>query len=84
MVSTTTIRVSVETHTRLHNPALDEQESIGAMVERAVDQYEEKLFWQRYHKQLQDAQADLVTWAEWQAEIAVFDGALLDGLDEQP
>ncbi len=84
MVSTTTIRVSMETHARLQHLAQGEQESIGAVVDRAVEQYEEKLFWQRYHDQLRDAQADPVAWAEWQDEIAVFDGALLDGLEERP
>lgn len=64
--------------------ALDEHESIGSVVERAVEQYEEKVFWQRYHEQLREAQADPVAWAEWQKEIAVFDGALLDGLEERP
>lgn len=84
MAATTTIRVPIETYTQLQGLAESGHESISAIVQRAVTRYEEELFWQRYHQQLLEAKADPEGWAEWQKEIAVFDGALLDGLDKEP
>lgn len=82
--TTTTIRVPIETYTRLQGLAESEQETIGAVVQRAVEQYDEQRFWARYQQQLIEARADPVGWAKWQEEVAVFDGAMLDGLDEEP
>ena len=81
-MSTTTIRVPTETYTQLQHLAEAGHESIGSIVQRAVEQYEEKLFWQEYHRQAAEIRADPIAWAEWQAELALWDATLLDGLDD--
>lgn len=81
-MASTTIRIPVETFARLRD--LADGQPIGGVVQRLVEEDEERRFWRRYHEQMREARADHVAWSEWEREIAVFDGALADGLDPEP
>ena len=81
-MSAVTIRVPAHTYAQLQHLAETGHESIGSVVQRAVEQYDEKLFWQEYQRQSAELRADPVAWAEWEVELALWDATLLDGLDD--
>ncbi len=83
-MSSKTIRFPIGTATLLRRLAELEGSSAGIVLQRAVERYEEERFWREYAHEMADPRADPVSWAEWQAEVAVLDGTPLDGLTGDP
>lgn len=82
-MATVRIRVSGQTRDRLQQIAERQHQSVGVIVQQAVDQFDNALFWSTFHKQLDDLRADPVAWAEMNDEFHELDGTLLDGLDDE-
>lgn len=79
-MATVQISVSEQTRERLERIADRQHQSIGAIVEQAVEQLDNALFWSTFHEQLASLRADPVVWATVMNEFQAFDEALLDGL----
>jgi len=82
-VASVQIRVSEQTRDRLQKLADTRHESVGVIVERAVEQFDNAVFWATFHEQLGGLRSDPVAWAEMNDELHAFDGTLLDGLDDE-
>lgn len=79
-----TVRVTESTHHALHNLSSDSGESMTAIIERAVDLYRrEQILLQAnaaWAKLMEDPEAK----AELDAEDALWDATVGDGLEDDP
>ncbi len=81
----TTVRVDERVAERLRAIALEEHRSIGQVIDDAVSQYQKEKFWTDVHASFAQLRSDPGAWREYQHEIALFEGASMDGLqDEAP
>jgi len=81
----TTVRVEDDLAVTLRDLAKEERRPIGQVIEDAVAQYQQEKFWREVEASLERLQADPVARQGYQDEIGVFEGASMDGLeDEEP
>ncbi len=77
------IRVPKETEIKIRMLATDRQMRPSQLIAEAIDRYEEATFWDEYDRRAAALRADPTAWRAWQRETAVFDGALMDGLESE-
>ena len=77
----TTVRIDVKTHERLKRITAQTGEPLMAVIERAVEEEERRLFWRWFHEAVEGLRADPRRWAAYQAELRDLEGTLMDGLD---
>ncbi len=82
-MSTTTIRVSEKTRTIVHDLAVSAGVPMTAIVERAVELYRRQQILEQANAAYAALRADPEAWAEVQAERALWDATLADGLEER-
>lgn len=78
------IRIDEKTRALLQELAQAEHKSMGRVVEEAVQRYDEDRFWNQAELAYRRLQSDPAAWREYQQEIALFDTASMDGLDDYP
>jgi hypothetical protein len=83
-MATTTIRVPDATHAKLQRLAADEGRPIGQVIEELIARYERERFFAELAEDLARLRADPAAAAEYDAELAVWDATLLDGLTRLP
>ena len=83
-MSTVTIRVQTKTRDRLQHLAKARKQSISTIVEAAVNQYDDAIFWADYQEKIEAIRADPNQWSVLQDEVEMFEGTLLDGLHDKP
>jgi hypothetical protein len=76
-----TISVSLKTHRRLKAIAAETGELLPEVVNRVVEQEEQRLFWKRYRESIERLRADPEAWAAYKADARDLEGTLMDGLD---
>jgi predicted transcriptional regulator len=81
-MATTTIRVSTETRDLLHDLARRRGTSMQQVLEDVLKEYRRRQFLAALNAAYLAAQADPAMHAAEAAELAEWDGTLLDGLDE--
>jgi hypothetical protein len=82
-MATVQIRVSEQTRDRLQQIADRQHQSVEVIVQQAVDQFDNALFWSAFHRQRDDLRSDPVGWTEINDEFHELDATLLDGLDDE-
>ncbi len=82
-MTTTTIQVSPHTHQLLQDIANERDESISAALERVVEEARRARIFRAANEAYAAMAADPVVDALWRAEIAAWDGTLLDGLEPE-
>jgi hypothetical protein len=80
-MGTKTMKVSTATHERISTVAREDGRSMASVVDEAIRDFERKRFFDRLNAAVARTRADPVAWADYQAEVAIFDGAIKDGLD---
>ena len=83
-MATVTIRVARATHKRLQALAEKHELSIGEVVAEATRKLEDADFWAELDASYAELWGDPATAAELEAEQALWDGMLADGLEEYP
>ena len=83
MSTSTTIRVSEKTRATLHSLARDAGIPMAEVVEQAIEAYRRKRILDAANAQYAALRADPEAWAEVQAERAVWDVTLADGLEDR-
>ncbi|MGH2557685.1 MAG: hypothetical protein ACRDJH_01365 [Thermomicrobiales bacterium] len=83
-MATVTIRVPDTTHVKLQRMATEEGRAIGQVIDDLVDRYERDRFFEEMAEDFARLRADPVASAEYDAELAVWDSTLLDGLENLP
>jgi len=81
MSATTTIRVSERTRATLHDLARAEGAPMAEVAARAIEAYRRARFVDAINAGYAALQADPEAWADYQAELAVWDVTLADGLE---
>jgi hypothetical protein len=84
MASTALIRVDTKTRDLLAKMAEQDQTSIGEVAAKAVKKLDRDRFWKSYNDAYAKLRADPEAWAEYEAEIRLWDSTLMDGLEEYP
>ena len=79
--TSTTVRLNRDTHERLKAIAQRTGEQLSAVMDRAIQQEERRLFWQRFHEDVARLRADPDAWAVYKADAKELEGTLMDGID---
>src|SRR5213594_4115339 len=79
-----TIRIPRAAHDTARRLAADRKRSIGEVIAEALERYEEDEWWDAVDASYARLRDDPVASAEFDAEMAIWDTALLDGLEEWP
>jgi len=77
-----TVRVSAKTKRQLRALANQTKLTLGAILERAVEQYRRRIFVQRANASYAALRKDKRAWRHQTAERRAWDETLSDGLDE--
>ncbi len=83
-MSTVSIRVDKKTQAKLAELSGSQRRSIAEIVDEAVSRYDDELFWKAVDEAYDRMNADPEDRAAFDAEIAAWDGTLLDGLSDFP
>lgn len=83
-MNTTSIRVEKQTHAKLAELSESQHRPMAKIVAEAVARYDNDLFWEAVDEAYDRMNADPEDRAEFDAEIAVWDVTLLDGLEDYP
>jgi hypothetical protein len=79
-----TIRIPQSAHDTARRLAADRNSSIGDVIVKALERYEEEEWWDAVDASYARLRDDPVASAEFDAEVAIWDTALMDGLEEWP
>ena len=82
-MQSTTIRISIETREKLRALTARTGESMGAIVDRAVEEIRRKDFWERTNAAFAALRNDPEAWKAEQEERSAWDATLADGLEEE-
>jgi hypothetical protein len=82
MSASTTVRIPTATAARLKALAEERHASVGEVVTDLVSRFDEERFWSEVNAGYARLRADPAASAAYDAEVAAWDGTLLDGLDE--
>ena len=83
-MSTTSIRVSRETHERLKEIAQQEHRALGDMIDRLVDEYQQQAFRRAVHESFRGLREDTAEREAYLEDMAAWDATLMDGLEDEP
>ena len=84
MATSHLIRVPEVVYEQLQSLAEELGVPLGAVVQRLVEQEEERRYWAQFDADYAALRADLAADAEERQERALWDTALMDGLEEYP
>jgi hypothetical protein len=79
----TTIKVSAQTRDRLKRLADEDHLTMDAELARTLDQAEKARFWAGVQADYARLQAEPEEWADYVSELAEWDHAVGDGLDDE-
>jgi predicted DNA-binding protein len=79
-MGTVTVRVSTATRDRIAEVAREDGKPMAAVIEEAIRDYRRKRFFERLNEAVERTRSDPDEWADYQAEVAMFDRVAGDGL----
>jgi len=82
MMSSTTVRINTANHELLKKLSKVTDMSMQNVIEKALKQFQKQLFWDKAAKEYLQLRQDEKAWMDEQAENALWDTTLSDGLDE--
>jgi predicted transcriptional regulator len=80
-MSAPTVRISEASHRILKELAEKTGQTMMDVLDRALDAYRRKLFFEQLNAGYAEMRADREAWAEHLAERKLWDATLMDGLD---
>jgi len=75
------VRISESTHAALSSLAAEGGVSMQAVLDKAVEEYRRRLFWERVEAAAGDLRKDSSAWQEELAERRAWEATLADGLE---
>jgi Arc/MetJ-type ribon-helix-helix transcriptional regulator len=82
-MQTTTVRVSKQTHAQLRLLSQQIGESMQDVIAKAVELYQEQIFWQEVREAYARLRHDPQAWQEELEERRLWENTLMDGLEEE-
>jgi hypothetical protein len=80
-MSTPTVRISKASHRLLREMAEQTGQTMMEVLDKALDAYRRKLFFEQMNEGYAELRADPKAWAEVEAERKLWEATLMDGLD---
>ena len=77
----TVVRISQRSHRRLRELAQKDKVPMQRVIDKALENYERKRWFEDSDKAYQALRSDPEAWKQYQAELAEWDCTLMDGLD---
>ncbi|HTU21038.1 MAG TPA: hypothetical protein VMG10_23500 [Gemmataceae bacterium] len=77
------VRISESTHATLRSLADEEGDTLQVVLDRAVEEYRRRLFWERVEAAAGDLRKDSTAWQEELTERRAWDATLADGMDDE-
>jgi len=81
--SMSNVRISESTHATLRSLAAEGGETMQAVLDKAIEEYRRRLFWERVENAAGDLRKDSAAWEEELAERRAWDATLLDDLGDE-
>ncbi len=81
MSNSTTLRVSTELHDKIAHLAKARGQRMQDIIDQAIDAWERTMFWEEFNESWARVRRNPEQWAQVQAERAVWDRALKDGIE---
>jgi hypothetical protein len=82
-MGSTTVRIKIETREALRQLAQESDEPMQEVLARAVEAYRRQRFLERTNEAFAALRADPIAWQTEVEERAIYDGALMDGLEDE-
>jgi len=82
-MGTTTIRVSTDVRDLLAEIASAEGKTSNELIRSFIAEHQKREFFKKLGEDFARLRADKEAWAEYQSEVALWDTALLDGLEDE-
>lgn len=79
----TNVRVDEQLHSILRELSEEEQRPIGVLIGDAIEQYRTAKFWDQARRDYERLRSDPVEWADYQAEVELWDSVAGDGLERE-
>lgn len=79
----TTVRVDERLHSELRELSNQENRPIGEVIADAIERYQKAKFWEQARADMARLRSDPQEWADYQAEIALWDTLAGDGLESE-
>jgi hypothetical protein len=76
------VRISEPTHAALRCLAAEGGETMQAVLDKAVEEYRRRRFWDQVEAAATDFRKDAVAWKEELAERRAWDATIADGLED--
>lgn len=83
-MASTTVRLSTEAHGKLAALAEECERPMSDLLAEMIERERRRVFLEGLNEDYARLRADPAEWAEYRAEIASLDGALMDGLEDDP
>jgi hypothetical protein len=80
-MSAPNVRISDSSHQSLKDLAAQTGQTMVEVLDKALDAYRRKLFFDRLNAGYAELRADPKAWAEYQSELKDWDATLMDGLE---
>lgn len=77
------VRVSESTHAALRSLAAESGETLQAVLDKAVEEYRHRRFWDLVETAASNLRKDSAAWEEELAERQAWDATLADGLEDK-
>jgi hypothetical protein len=84
LVASVTIRIPPTAHERAQRLAAAETTTLGAVIDTALERYERERMLAAYAADMERLRSDPEAWAEYQAEVELWDHTSFDGLADYP
>lgn len=81
--SMSTVRINESTHATLRSLAAEAGETMQAVLDKAVEEYQRRLFWDQVEAAAGDLRRDAAAWKEELAERRAWEATLSDGLEAE-
>lgn len=82
-MTTSIIRVATTFHQKIKSMAKEQKSSMQLILNKALYEYENILFFQEANRGYERLKRDPKAWAEELAERKIFEGTLMDDIDEE-
>jgi hypothetical protein len=77
------VRVSESTHAALRSLATECGETLQAVLDKAIEEYRQRRFWDQVEAAASNLRKDSATWNEEMAERQAWNATLADGLEDK-
>jgi len=82
-MATPSVRISEQSHRILRELAEQTGQTMADVLEKALDAYRRKLFFEQFNAGYAALRAEPEAWAELESERKLWDATLMDGLDPE-